>query len=81
MTVTDSTDGIRVVFAGSAFTVPMDLEGTVVVEGTVADQVFDEEDAKLIAETMGWSEDRIHAIHGDVHLPVMTASGVVFESK
>lgn len=81
MTVVDSTHGLRVTFAGSAFVVPMDLQGSIVAEGTVTEQVFDEDDAKLIAETMGWSEEDIRTIHGDTRLPMMTATGIVFENK
>lgn len=81
MTLVDSTHGMRVTFKGAAFVVPMDLQGNVVVEGTVAEQVYDEEDAKLIAETMGWEPQAISAIKGDTRLPVMTATGVMFEGK
>jgi hypothetical protein len=79
LTVQDGTSGLRVSFKQSGFVVPMDLEGSVLVEGTVEEEVFEEEDAKLIAETMGWKDDQIRQIQGDTRLPIMVGTGVRFE--
>lgn len=81
LTIVDNNSGIRISPAGSGFVVPMDLQGTVLVEGYVRDEVFSEADAKLIAETMGWDSKEIESIHSDTRLPVLTATGVQFEDN
>lgn len=81
MTVIDSVNGLRVTFDGASFVVPMDLQGTVVVQGTVSEEIYSEEDAKLLAETLGWDSSEISNIKGDTRIPLMTATGVRFESR
>ncbi len=76
MSITDGKNGLRITFEGSAFVVPMDVEGAVIVEGTVQEEVFEQEDARAITETMGWSEEQVKSIQGDTRLPVMVATGV-----
>ena len=67
---------LRVKFDGGSWYVPTALTGEVMVTGTVREDVFSEEDAKAIAETMGWSEARLQQMTGDQRIPLFTATGM-----
>lgn len=67
---------LRVQFEGGSWYVPTALTGEVMVTGTVREDVFSEEDAKAIAETMGWSEARLQQMTGDQRIPLFTATGM-----
>ncbi len=81
VTVTDGTEGLRISFEGSAFVVPTDLTGDVYVQGKVLEEVYPAEDARELAESLGWSDDRIASISGDTRIPVMLATGLEIVRK
>ncbi|GMV54146.1 MAG: hypothetical protein AMXMBFR68_19380 [Ignavibacteria bacterium] len=81
MAITDGKTGLRIAFTNSSFVVPVDIKGTVRVQGIVSSEVFSEDDARVMAETMGWTDAQVNGIHGDVRMPVMTATGVSLVGK
>jgi len=78
MVITDGSTRLRMSFKDEAFTVPMHTKGEVVVEGTINEDIFDEESSKAIAATLGLTQPLIDSIHGDKRIPIMTAVGVRF---
>ena len=81
MTVTDGKSVVRVVFEGGTFYVPTDLSGTVLISGTIREEVFEEKIAKAIRLSMGESESAVAALSGDQRIPIFTATGVQFLSS
>jgi len=81
MTITDGSHYLRMTFKDESFYVPLELEGDVVVEGVVREEVYDEESARAIGETVGMTPDQIEYIEGDQRIPIMVATGVLFGSK
>jgi hypothetical protein len=78
MTITDGSAFLRMSFKDEAFYVPMELHGEVIVEGTIREEVFEQESARALASTIGRSHDEIDAMLGDQRLPIMTSTGVLF---
>lgn len=78
MTITDETSTLRLTFKDGEFVVPISLTGTVVVEGVIREEIFDEESAKAVGRSIGMSDAEVDAMKGDQRLPLMTATGVLF---
>ena len=78
MSITDGTSYLRMTFSEMTTLVPMDLAGDVIVEGVVAEEVYEADVAQAIGPSIGWTEDQIAAVDGDQRLPMMTATGVLF---
>jgi hypothetical protein len=77
MTITDETSTIRVAFKDGDFVVPIALTGHVIVEGTIREEIFDEENAKAVGRSIGMGDETVDAMKGDQRLPLLTATGVL----
>lgn len=79
MVISDGSKKLRMSFKDEAFTVPMKLQGQVLVEGVVTEELLAEDVAKAIGPTIGKSDAEIAAMSGDQRIPLMTATGVLFD--
>lgn len=79
MVISDGSKKLRISFKDEAFTVPMKLQGQVLVEGIVKEELLAEDVAKAIGPTIGKSDAEIAAMSGDQRIPLMTATGVLFD--
>ena len=80
MTITDGERHLRMSF-NDDFYVPLELDGEVIVEGKINEEVHTEESAKEIGETIGLSPEEIEYISGDQRIPIMSSTGVLFLGK
>ena len=78
MTITDGTSYLRMTFLNEKFTVSMELDGNVIVEGTIYEEIYEKEAAQAVSETIGYTPDEVEMIDGDHRLPIMTTTGVLF---
>lgn len=80
MTITDghlpNAPVVRVQVEGGSWYVPTTLTGEVVVAGTVREEVYSQEDARAMAETLGWSAARVQQMVGDQRMPLFLATGL-----
>lgn len=79
MVIRDGDRYLRMTFADEAFTVPLDAKGEVLVEGIVRDDAIDEAQAKAVAPTIGMTPQAVAAMQGDQRVPMMVATGVLFQ--
>lgn len=80
LVISDGKKKLRVTFKDEAFTVPMSLRGNVILQGVVTEDVYDEETAQAMAESVGMSSAEINNMQGDQRIPVLVASGVYMET-
>ena len=81
MVITDGSKKLRMTFKDESFTVPMNLHGEVLVQGVISDEIYEEDAAKSVAESIDYPKATIDAMSGDQRLPVMTSDGVTFLDK
>lgn len=77
MVITDGRSRLRMTFEEAAFTVPMDLAGEVVVQGTVREELVPLETAQAILPSLGVKQEQIDSLTGDQRIPLMVADGVL----
>ena len=77
MAITDGTSYLRMTFIDEKFTVAMELEGDVIVEGVIHEEIYEEDAARAIGETIGYTPDEVEMISGDKRIPIMTSTGVL----
>ncbi|NQW29518.1 MAG: DUF4920 domain-containing protein [Ignavibacteria bacterium] len=78
MVVTDGRTAMRVTFEAGGFTVPINLVGGVIMEGTLKSAFVTEQEGKAIVKSTLGTDAEVDSITGNRRIPMFTATGVIF---